>query len=50
MKKKKKVLFYGNCQASGLAKILSLHESFLDKYEIEPDEPLSPSELFNHNG
>jgi len=34
MKKKKKVLFYGNCQASGLAKILSLHESFLDKYEI----------------
>lgn len=31
---KKKVLFYGNCQAAGLAKILSLHESFLDKYEI----------------
>lgn len=33
---KKKILFYGNCQAAGLAKILSFHEDFLDKYEIIP--------------
>ena len=30
------------------AKYVTLFESFLDKYEIDPDEPLSPKELFNY--
>ena len=30
------------------AKYVTLFESFLDKYEIEPGEPLSPKELFNY--
>ena len=31
------------------AKYVTLFESFLYKYEIDPDEPLSPKELFNYN-